>query len=91
MNKENAMADAQRDVATTVRSFIRQVKKRRKAVDLDASLYSEGIGLDSLDVAELSAVLEDEFGADPFSDGHMPETVGEIVAFYGDSSPPAVQ
>jgi acyl carrier protein len=85
------MADAERDVARTVRSFISQVKKRKRGVELDASLYSAGIGLDSLDVAELSAVLEDEFGTDPFSDGQMPETIGEIVAFYGDSSPPAGQ
>ena len=39
-------------------------------------------GLDSLESAELSAVLEDEFGTDPFSSGLMPETVQEIVDFY---------
>lgn len=85
------MAGSQGDVASTVRSFISKVKKRRKGVDLDASLYSEGIGLDSLDVAELSAVLEDEYGVDPFSDGEMPETVGDIVAFYDDGSLAAEQ
>ena len=41
--------------------------------------------------AELSAVLEDEYGSDPFSDGEMPETVGEIVAFYDDGAPAAEQ
>jgi acyl carrier protein len=83
--REAAMADQDRDAAATVRSFVARVKKRKKSVKLDVSLYSEGIGLDSLDVAELSAVLEDEFGADPFSDGLMPETIGDIVAFYDEA------
>jgi acyl carrier protein len=79
------MADSKNDAASTVRSFVARVKKRKKTVDLDVSLYSEGIGLDSLDVAELSAVLEDEFGMDPFSNGLMPETIGDIVAFYDET------
>ena len=79
------MADQNHDAASTVRSFVARVKKRKKGVELDVSLYSEGIGLDSLDVAELSAVLEDEFGKDPFSNGLMPETIGEIVAFYDET------
>ena len=82
------MAGSKRDAASTVRSFIARTKKRSKGVDLDTSLYSEGIGLDSLEVAELSAVLEDELGSDPFSNGQMPETVGEIVAFYDDEPAP---
>jgi acyl carrier protein len=73
------------DAASTVRSFVARVKKRKNTVDLDVSLYSEGIGLDSLDVAELSAVLEDEFGMDPFSNGLMPETIGDIVSFYDET------
>ncbi|HWD53457.1 MAG TPA: acyl carrier protein [Acidimicrobiales bacterium] len=78
------MAGSKRDAASTVRSFIARTKKRSKGIELDTSLYAEGIGLDSLEVAELSAVLEDELGSDPFSNGQMPETVGEIVAFYDD-------
>lgn len=57
----------------------------------DLGLYAEGLDLDSLEAAELSAHLEDEFGSDPFSAAltagdDMPETVGEIVAFYGVTS-----
>jgi acyl carrier protein len=57
----------------------------------DLGLYAEGLELDSLAAAELSAHLEDEFGSDPFSaalasGAEMPETVGEIVAFYGVTS-----
>jgi acyl carrier protein len=53
----------------------------------DLGLYAEGLGLDSLEAAELSAQLEDEFGSDPFSEAlqagdELPETVGDIVAFY---------
>ncbi len=52
-------------------------------IDPQAPLYGEGLGLDSLEAAELSAVLEDAFGTDPFSGGdRMPETVGEILGFY---------
>ena len=49
----------------------------------DTDLYGGGLELDSLEAAELSAMLEDEFGTDPFSAGEeMPETVGEVLAFY---------
>jgi acyl carrier protein len=54
-------------------------------------LYAGGLELDSLAAAELSAHLEDEFGSDPFSaalaaGNDLPETVGDIVAFYGVTS-----
>jgi acyl carrier protein len=57
----------------------------------ELSLYAGGLELDSLEAAELSAYLEDEFGSDPFSaalaaGSDMPETVGEVVAFYGVAS-----
>jgi acyl carrier protein len=45
-------------------------------------LFADGLGLDSLETAELSAVLEDEYGKDPFSSDVMPQTVGDIVDFY---------
>lgn len=56
-------------------------------VTLDATLHGDaGLGLDSLETAELSAILEDEFGTDPFGEGLLPETVADIVAFYADST-----
>jgi acyl carrier protein len=49
----------------------------------DTGLWGDGLGLDSLEAAELSAMLEDELGSDPFSaGGEMPERVGDIFAFY---------
>ncbi|MHB8656585.1 MAG: phosphopantetheine-binding protein [Solirubrobacteraceae bacterium] len=75
------MANTNTKAERTIRSFLNRVKKRDK-VDLDTSLYAEGIGLDSLETAELSAVLEDELGSDPFTNGQMPATIGDIISFY---------
>jgi acyl carrier protein len=44
----------------------------------------EDLRLDSLELAELSAMLEDELGRDPYTEGLAPRTVGEIVTFYQD-------
>jgi acyl carrier protein len=54
-------------------------------VTLDSELYDDGIGLDSLCVAELSAVLEKAYGSDPYTSKRMPRTVSDIVNFYGDA------
>jgi acyl carrier protein len=51
---------------------------------LDTGLFAEGMGLDSLQTAELSVMLEDELGRDPFSEGALPQTIAEIVDFYED-------
>jgi acyl carrier protein len=58
--------------------------RANKVVELtpDLSLYADGIGLDSLETAELSSMLEDELGRDPFSEGSLPQTVGELLDFY---------
>ena len=57
-------------------------KKAAPAVTEDSALFTEGLNLDSLEVAELSSMLDAEFGRDPFSDGELPETVGEIIRYY---------
>jgi acyl carrier protein len=67
--------------------IIEFLERLQKAYDGELTgetpLYGDGLGLDSLEAAELSAVLEDELGSDPFSaGGEMPETVGDILAFY---------
>ncbi len=73
------------DPQTTIIESIHELLRRRSAdnghVTLDADLF-EDLGLDSLEVAELSAILEDELGSDPWSLGLVPRTVGEIVTFY---------
>jgi acyl carrier protein len=75
------MAAAQADVVGVIQEFLVRILKPADLAP-DTQLYAEGIGLDSLETAELSALLEDEFGADPFSSEEMPQTVGEILAFY---------
>jgi acyl carrier protein len=74
------MTESQR-AEQTFRSFLQRVDK---VVEFDRAtpLYADGIGLDSLETAELSAVLEDEFGRDPFSSDTMPQTVGDILDFF---------
>ncbi|HWE67157.1 MAG TPA: phosphopantetheine-binding protein [Acidimicrobiales bacterium] len=76
------MADTENVVVGALRSML---KKRKGAaeVTVDADLYGD-LGLDSLDVAELSATLEDELGSDPYSEGVVPRTVGEVIEFYGE-------
>jgi acyl carrier protein len=76
------MQVAHEDVVGTIRSFLARSKKSEAEFDVDTPLYGEGLGLDSLDAAELSALLEDRHGSDPFSAGEAPATVGDIVAFY---------
>ncbi len=72
----------QERVEQVVREFVARVKPDAGEVASEAPLYADGVGLDSLEAAELSAVLEDEFGTDPFQSEVMPETLADIVAFY---------
>lgn len=75
------MPDSPSPAEETVRGFLLQVGK---SADFDAatSLYGDGLGLDSLEVAELSVLLEDTYGNDPFSAGLEVTTVGQVVDFY---------
>ena len=72
--------------AAAIEATIRNFLVRSKKADIDfgqhTSLYEEGLGLDSLTTAALSATLEDDFGTDPFSAGEVPQTIGDILDFY---------
>jgi acyl carrier protein len=72
------------DVETTAVEAIREILSRRDVVlDVkDTDDLFEVLGLDSLEVAELSALLEDTYGSDPYSAGLTPRTVREVVEFY---------
>lgn len=70
------------DVERVVRDYLIAVEKMPDAFDANVKLFADGAGLDSLETAELSVILEDEFGTDPYSEGQTPETVGDIVNFY---------
>lgn len=81
------MGDVRGSVIKLVESVLAGADRVGVEVGLDSVLHGEdGLELDSLQTAELSAMLEDEFGTDPFSEGVMPETVGEIVSFYDGES-----
>ena len=49
---------------------------------IDESLYETGIGLDSLDTAAFSSMLEAAYGVDPYSAGVFPETLRDVLRFY---------
>ncbi len=76
--------DAGRDnVHAVVTEFLTRTDKGGDGWSDETGLWGDGLGLDSLEAAELSAMLEDEFGSDPFSaGGDLPDTVGDVVAFY---------
>lgn len=75
------MADAE----STIRAVIATLLERRGATNLEVmptSKLTDELGLDSLELAELSSTLEDELGTDPYSEGLVPATFGELVGFY---------
>jgi len=81
------MSQNQSAVVALIESLLERAGKGGASVEPSARLHGDdGLGLDSLETAELSAVLEDEFGTDPFAAGLLPETVADIVAFYDDAS-----
>ena len=77
------MNEVQDSVVKIIESLLEGTDKAGATVGTDTLLHGDdGLGFDSLQTAELSATLEDELGSDPFSAGEMPETVGELIAFY---------
>lgn len=69
-------------VVDVIGTFLTRAKKPFDSLEATTGLYGGGLELTSLDAAELSAVLEDELGSDPFSSGEVPATIGDILAFY---------
>ncbi len=69
-------------VQKTVRDFLAELGKLADDFTQTTPLYAEGAGLDSLETAELSAILEDTYGSDPYSAGQLPQTLDELTAFY---------
>ncbi len=78
------MLDAETTIVETIRTLLRRRSEEDVDVSLDSDLY-EDLELDSLEIAELSAVLEDHLGCDPYTAGLVPRTVGEVVDFYAAS------
>lgn len=76
------MSTTPADVERTVVDFLTRLEKLPEGFDPATPLYAGGAELDSLETAELSALLEDELGSDPFSTGDLPQTLAEIQSFY---------
>lgn len=82
------MNDTHDVIVTMLTELLERAGKGDVAVGLDTPIHGDGLGLDSLETAELSALLEDHFGSDPFGAGLMPVTVAEIIAFYAGAEEP---
>jgi acyl carrier protein len=82
------MAEAEAGTAeaeATIVGVIRRLLELRGVTGVDIrpdSRIRDDLDLDSLELAELSAALEDELGRDPYTEGLVPRTVGELVAYY---------
>jgi acyl carrier protein len=71
---------------TVIAEFLERAGKSGDVSD-ETPLFGDGLELDSLEAAELSVMLEDAFGTDPFSSAEqLPQTIGEVLAFYEVSS-----
>ena len=76
------MSDRERVVTLLNTLLARRKKPVACEITMETALYTKGLDLDSLEAAELSAMLETELGRDPYTDGKLPETVGDIVTYY---------
>ena len=74
--------DPQTFIVDSIRMLLARRDEPAAPVTIEAHLH-EDLDLDSLELAELSVLLEDNLGRDPYTEGIVPNTVGEIVAFYG--------
>ncbi|HEX3706146.1 MAG TPA: phosphopantetheine-binding protein [Mycobacteriales bacterium] len=78
-----------RDHESLVIGTIREMVERRTGTTANITLDSDMIAdleMDSLEIAELSAVLEEEYGEDPYTAGTLARTPREVLAFYQPAS-----
>jgi len=75
----------EQEIIEIIKTIFKHQAMAEIEVSLSSELYDDGLGLDSLCVAELSAMLEKAYGRDPYSSNIMPDTVSDIVEFYGNT------
>lgn len=77
------MTTTPESILALIGEFLVRASKPHDDLAAQTSLWADGLELDSLEAAELSAMLEDAYGTDPFSAGAtMPATVADVLAFY---------
>lgn len=69
-------------VAAVLSEVLKIKGEERTAFASDDPLYEGGVGMDSLDAATFSVLLEREFGSDPYRAKVFPRTVGDVLAFF---------
>lgn len=75
------MPDPEALIIETVRAIVERRTGEPVEVGMDADLFDD-LGMDSLEVAELSAVLEETLGTDPFTEGLLARTPTQVLDFY---------
>lgn len=75
------MPDHETLVIETIRDIVERRTGSAPNVTLDSDMISE-FEMDSLEIAELSAVLEEEFGEDPYTAGELARTPRAVLTFY---------
>lgn len=73
--------DTEALVYDTVGSLVRRRHGADREITAESDLFDD-LELDSLDVAELSAILEEQVGTDPYTAGETPRTIREVLDFY---------
>ena len=81
MTAEQPSQDPQRFIVETIEMLLRRRLDDVPEIVPDARLQ-EDLTLDSLELAELSVLLEDNLGRDPYTEGIVPRTVDDVAAFY---------
>jgi acyl carrier protein len=88
MPREGAPVSMKDGIIEEIRGLLARRKNPvpDRPIEEQTLLFTEGLDLDSLETAEFSALLEVRFGSDPFTDGQIPQSVGEVLAYYNRSS-----
>jgi acyl carrier protein len=81
MTSTETTSKAEGVIVATINELLQRRGANGVTVKPESNLLTD-LNMDSLEVAELAAALDDEVGHEPFSEGIVPETVGELVGFY---------
>jgi acyl carrier protein len=74
-------ADIRKKTERIILEILAKKGTLREALSVENDLQSD-LGMDSLDLAELSVMLEREFGKDPYSKGIFPRNLGQLLDYY---------